>query len=62
MYLKCKKCGESVKWEPLRLGKLERNVYNCANQRCPYSVLNYVPDEEPLPSWIEYSIVFEKAN
>lgn len=62
MFLQCKQCGSDVKWESLRLGHLERNVYNCVNSKCIRSREVYIPDSESLPQWITYKTPFSKVG
>lgn len=63
MELFCRHCGFLVKGENLRLGHLVRDVYSCTNRHCHRSVLHYVQDKAPLPTWVRPSLQeYKKAN
>ena len=62
MFLQCKQCGGDVKWEGLRLGHLERNVYHCVNSKCERNKQVYIPDNKPLPQWIQFKTPFRKVG
>lgn len=62
MFLQCKVCGSDVNWEGLKLGHLERNVYNCVNSNCSNSRESYIPDNKPLPQWVQYKLPFKKVG